>query len=289
MENLIHNVFGCMEPSIFFKQLKSMSHLAAMVLHYTPKTYQANNMFMGRHALRQHLPTLQIPSISSPCDRNGSSDDGDAVDLLNINGTDDNNDTDVDTCLDALKMTDSELDIMLARVAEHHVQQELLSADELSEEDLEGITARLNVSEIKNMLQAQDRTHAAVYCTRVVESIDILSKRGTTDVDDKVKSLQARWWSRRESVASSLQHGIMRNMVFYVEGELYRVLGVYRKSYNKWRIESCVAETETSWVHLQKVRETMQHLRKITGDARKIYISTSSSFLKHGDLQYIVE
>ena len=77
-------------------------------------------------------------------------------------------------------------------------------------------------------------------------------------------------------------------MVFLVRGEFYRVLSVYKKSYNKWRIEESTSGAVKHWAHLQKILNTFDSVKKKTGPAHEIYVSCDISFLDSGNLQFVL-
>ena len=58
-------------------------------------------------------------------------------------------------------------------------------------------------------------------------------------------------------------------LVFVVSGEFYRVLSVYKKSYNKWRIEESATGSANHWVHLQKVHNAFDAVKKNRGPFMK--------------------
>lgn len=286
METLIVDVFKCKTPSKFLQPLDGMDHLAAMIMCYMPATYRGSHPFIGHVGLGRYF----MPSTGA--------DDNDSIqheredEVLSIGTTLSDDDEDVSLCLEQMDMADDdEWDQLLQTVAEQHVRDELTSA-ELIGEQLETMEAQVNGQELRNLLTTTNKARLSIRCSRVVESIDILSKRGTTDVDDKAKSLQARWWtkSRHINTTSGIRQ-FRRNMVFEVENEMYRVLALFKKSYNKWRIEDSVNINGNAqhWVHLQKVHNTVDCARKKSGSVSEVYLSCDLSFLDKGRFICVLE
>ena len=69
----------------------------------------------------------------------------------------------------------------------------------------------------------------------------------------KVQSLQGRWFKVRIDDVEKIITGnsVERNCIYVKDGKFYRVLSVFKKSYNKWRHERQGDKNEKLKVHLQ--------------------------------------
>ena len=76
---------------------------------------------------------------------------------------------------------------------------------------------------------------------------------GSTTELQKVQSLKGRWFKVKKENVEKLDHGadIIRDDIYKMKDENYRVLSVFKKSYNKWRLERSGKIGENLKVHLQ--------------------------------------
>ena len=77
--------------------------------------------------------------------------------------------------------------------------------------------------------------------------------QGSISSLQKVQSLQGRWFSVRKENVEKIVNGesVERNFMFVKNGKYYRVLSVFKKTYNKWRHEQRGEKNEKMKVHLQ--------------------------------------
>ena len=64
---------------------------------------------------------------------------------------------------------------------------------------------------------------------------------GSTSDVQKYKSLKGRWWGESKTIeGSELDEAtsLKRGMMFQYNGRTYKILNVFKKSYNKWRLET---------------------------------------------------
>ena len=76
---------------------------------------------------------------------------------------------------------------------------------------------------------------------------------GSTTELQKVQSLKGRWFKVKFEDVENIEASkyITRNDLFRMNGKLYRVLSVFKKSYNKWRLERSGTRSEKLKIHLQ--------------------------------------
>ena len=79
------------------------------------------------------------------------------------------------------------------------------------------------------------------------------SVQGSISSLQKVQSLKGRWFSvRKENVEKIITgESVERNCIFVKNAKFYRVLSVFKKTYNKWRHERRGAKNQKMKVHLQ--------------------------------------
>eukprot|EP00918_Siedleckia_nematoides_P023032 GHVU01049555.1.p1 GENE.GHVU01049555.1~~GHVU01049555.1.p1 ORF type:complete len:238 (+),score=39.09 GHVU01049555.1:67-714(+) len=99
-----------------------------------------------------------------------------------------------------------------------------------------------------------------------------LQRQGRSDAVQKAKSLAGRWWSTMceeashdiAENASSMRgracHRIQRNYIFFLDGQHVRVLSVYQKSYNKWRMVTSGDSSAATVVHFARVKQVYDRL-----------------------------
>ena len=76
---------------------------------------------------------------------------------------------------------------------------------------------------------------------------------GSTTELQKVQSLKGRWFKVKFEDVENIEasKNITRNDLFHMNDKLYRVLSVFKKLYNKWRLERSGTRTEKLKIHLQ--------------------------------------
>ena len=116
--------------------------------------------------------------------------------------------------------------------------------------------------------------------TRMKGIMGKASSRGTSSTNQKVNSLQGRWFAKVDkNVDNSSSGQLKRNIVVKVDSKFYKITSVYLKSYNKWRIEDSVQVTDKAKVHLTKVRFKSERNIEVDDDctiAEKYIIKKSS-------------
>ena len=75
---------------------------------------------------------------------------------------------------------------------------------------------------------------------------------GSTTELQKDQSLKGRWFKVKvEDVENiDVSDHIIRDDIYRVNGQFYRVLSAFKKSYNKWRLERCGKRNEKLKIHL---------------------------------------
>ena len=81
--------------------------------------------------------------------------------------------------------------------------------------------------------------------------------KGSISSLQKVQSLQGRWFSVKKKNVEKIVTGdsIERNCIFLKNKRYYRVLSVFKKTYNKWRHERRGERKEKMKVHLQELAD----------------------------------
>ena len=76
---------------------------------------------------------------------------------------------------------------------------------------------------------------------------------GSTTELQKVQSLKGRWFKVKAENVEKYHQGdnISRDDIYMINDDCYRVLSVFKKSYNKWRLERSGSKKEKLKVHLQ--------------------------------------
>ncbi|KAI9916865.1 hypothetical protein PsorP6_018113 [Peronosclerospora sorghi] len=109
-------------------------------------------------------------------------------------------------------------------------------------------------------------------------------KKGAIDGQTKARSLQARWFSSgsigvidnecenaplEEGASSEVGAGLERNQVVVIDADssdfFYRVLSVFRKSYNKWRICGSAPADGQTIIFAARVEKQPQLMRGLRG------------------------
>lgn len=127
-----------------------------------------------------------------------------------------------------------------------------------------GITYTLFDNVMKSIVQANvNSTSDAMdgINETIISCISTMSKRTNVSISEqqKANSLKGRWWGfTRQIVADGT---LQRNMIFRKRTKengreihcVFRILNVFQKSYNKWRIESSGPATKSSKIHCVRV------------------------------------
>ena len=81
--------------------------------------------------------------------------------------------------------------------------------------------------------------------------------QGSISSLQKVQSLKGRWFTVTKENVEELNTGncVERNCIYKKDGKFYRVLSIFKKSYNKWRHERQGKPTDKMKVHLQVLEE----------------------------------
>ena len=80
---------------------------------------------------------------------------------------------------------------------------------------------------------------------------------GSTTELQKVQSLKGRWFKVKSTSLEDVDGGefIQQDDIYVVNDKIYRVLSVFKKSYNKWRLERSAKKNDNLKVHLQLLKE----------------------------------
>ena len=80
---------------------------------------------------------------------------------------------------------------------------------------------------------------------------------GSTTELQKVQSLKGRWFKVKTKSLEDVDGGefIQRDDLYVVKDKVYRVLSVYKKSYNKWRLERSAKRHDNLKIHLQLLKQ----------------------------------
>ena len=78
---------------------------------------------------------------------------------------------------------------------------------------------------------------------------------GSSTSLQKVKSLNQRWFKATKNTIEKLPDTNLlgRDYIFQKGESIYRILSIFKKSYNKWRYETCADEGESVMVHVQEL------------------------------------
>ena len=81
--------------------------------------------------------------------------------------------------------------------------------------------------------------------------------QGSISSLQKVQSLKGRWFKVAQENVEQLITGnsVERNCIYKKDGKFYRVLSIFKKSYNKWRHERQGKTTDKMKVHLQVLED----------------------------------
>ena len=80
---------------------------------------------------------------------------------------------------------------------------------------------------------------------------------GSTNELQKVQTLKGRWFKVKTKNVENIHEGvdISRDDIYRIKDKFYRVLSVFKKSYNKWRLERSGKRNEKLKIHLQLLDE----------------------------------
>ena len=84
-------------------------------------------------------------------------------------------------------------------------------------------------------------------------TFEIQKVHGSITSLQKIQSLQGRWFKVRIDDVEKIITGnsVEQNCIYVKDGKFYRVLSIFKKSYNKWRHERQGDKNEKLKVHLQ--------------------------------------
>ena len=87
----------------------------------------------------------------------------------------------------------------------------------------------------------------------IENSMEVKKVNGSTTELRKVQSLKGRWFRVKMANVEKMDdwNTITRDDIYFRDECYYRVLSVYKKSYNKWRLESTGSKKEKMKIHLQ--------------------------------------
>ena len=119
------------------------------------------------------------------------------------------------------------------------------------------------ISTVVRSIRHQSQQSAEVYSAIFNCMNSVYQRRTKTACDDrKFKSLQGRWWgkARSDCAAENDSQGLgtsyllRRGMLFvHKNGKTYMILNVFKKSYNKWRLEDSGAASNKGQVKIQAI------------------------------------
>ena len=92
-------------------------------------------------------------------------------------------------------------------------------------------------------------------CVKASGGLD-LKERGSSESLQKAKSLQGRWFCQQKPYVI-VDNAVKRNLIISYGSNIYRVLSVYRKSYNKWRIVESSEKNDSTMFHAIRVQTTL--------------------------------
>ncbi|EQC30715.1 hypothetical protein SDRG_11474 [Saprolegnia diclina VS20] len=98
-------------------------------------------------------------------------------------------------------------------------------------------------------------------------------------MEAKFNSLAGRWYKKAPKLVETPTTSAMlkRNVIVATAKGRYRLLSVYVKSYNKWRIETSPSATKSTMIHACGVEwDIFQHVLKSNND----YVSFRSDEVK---------
>jgi hypothetical protein len=117
------------------------------------------------------------------------------------------------------------------------------------------LTKTLELVEQSHFQETSDLTQIL---SMVVECMGGAKQKVSVSINDaqKYNSLRGRWWGKSESVnATSDNTSLKRGLLFLYNSRIYRVLNVFAKSYNKWRMEDLAPATNKTKVQAVAVKE----------------------------------
>jgi hypothetical protein len=104
----------------------------------------------------------------------------------------------------------------------------------------------------------QEASDLTQILSMVVESMGGAKQKVSVSINDvqKYNSLRGRWWGKSAGVnATSNNTSLKRGLLFLYKSRIYRVLNVFAKSYNKWRMEDLAPATNKTKVQAVEVKE----------------------------------
>jgi hypothetical protein len=209
--------------------IRSMNDLARIVASYAPSSTVQNSQTMVQ-------PWDSYPEYSDVLDEDNI--EADVQNLVQCNETLEALVRDIGN-IDAID--DDEIDVESCVREIMQQQSSILSVD---------------TSQLQNWIQPQiydsDPT-SFDFLTRMKGIMGKASSRGTSSANQKVNSLQGRWFAKVDKNMGTCNGDLKRNVVVEIDSNFYKITSVYLKSYNKWRIDDSVNITDKAKVHLTKV------------------------------------
>ena len=164
----------------------------------------------------------------------------------------------VNFALDDVNDNDNDVGVQSKQFIPHGLQRSLSLNQNENDDDDESICSWKTLNQvmkevIRRNMHSEDSTHS--FIRGILSIVSACMKKAnqrlnvSTSDDQKYKSLKGRWWGESETIASSEREDasvLKRGMMFRYNSRIYKIVNIFKKSYNKWRLETHGAAEKTT-------------------------------------------